>query len=131
MTRLGHACALGAVVLAVVTIAAWDNGSSPVSSATRVDGAELFHAKGCAGCHDGPDSAASIGGIPSLRGANGWAGERRAEMTARAYLAESINEPGVFISPAFTGGNGPAIAMPNLTVTSDEVDALIDYLLSK
>ena len=51
-------------------------------------------------------------------------------MTARAYLAESINEPNALISPAFTG-YGPTTAMPNLALRPDEVDALIDYLLSE
>lgn len=52
-------------------------------------------------------------------------------MTARTYLAESINEPDAFMSPAFAGGNGPVAAMPNLIVTPEEVDAIIEYLLSK
>ena len=131
MSNVGRACAVGAVVLAVVTVAAWDSGSPQMSSAPPVDGAELFRAKGCASCHDGPDSTALIGGFPPLLDATGWAGQRRAEMAAREYLAESINEPNAFISPTFAGGNGPTAAMPHLTLTSDEVDALIDYLLSK
>ena len=53
-------------------------------------------------------------------------------MSARAYLTESIDEPGAFISPAFAGGGyGSLPAMPNLALTPDEVDALIDYLLSE
>jgi mono/diheme cytochrome c family protein len=131
MSPVGRACALCAVALAVVTVAFWDSGSPPASSAAHVDGAELFHAKGCASCHDGPESAALIGGFPPLLDATDWAGQRRPEMTARAYLAESILEPNAFISPAFAGGNGPATAMPSLTLTPDETDALIDYLLSK
>ena len=130
MSPVGRVCALCAVVLAVVTVAFWDGGSPPPSTA-GADGAELFHAKGCASCHDGPESAARIGGFPPLLDAIDWAGQRRPDMTARAYLAQSINEPSAFISPAFAGGNGPAAAMPNLTLTLAETDALIDYLLSK
>ena len=131
MRPVGRACAVGAVALAIVAVAFWDSGSPPMSSSGAVDGAELFHAKGCASCHDGPDSTASIGGFPPLLAATDWAGQRRPEMTARAYLAESINEPNAFISPAFAGGNGHVTAMPNLTLTADEVDAIIDHLLSK
>ena len=131
MSHVGRACALGAVALAVVTVAFWDRGSPQVSSTSQVDGAELFRAKGCASCHDGPDSSALIYGFPSLLDANDWAGQRRAEMTAQTYLAESINEPSTFISPSYAGGNGPTTAMPSLALSSDEVDALIDYLLSK
>ena len=56
MSLVGRACIVGAVALAVVTAAFWDSGPPPVSSAPAVDDAEVFHAKGCASCHDGPDS---------------------------------------------------------------------------
>ena len=131
MSHWGRACALGAVMLAVVTVAFWDHGSPAVSGVSSRDGAELFHAKGCASCHDGPDSTALVGGFPPLSDAGEWAGQRRPELTAGAYLAESIDEPNAFISPAFVGGNGPSTAMPELALSADEVDALVDYLLSK
>lgn len=130
MSPIGRACTAGAVVLAVVTVAFWDTGSPPASGARAVEGAELFRAKGCASCHDGPDSRAGIGGYPSLVDAADWAGRRRPETSAGAYLAESITEPNAFISPALTG-SGPTTIMPNLTLTPDEVDALVDYLLSE
>ncbi len=131
MSVVGRACAVGAVALAAVTVAFWGSNSPAASSAPVAGGAELFHAKGCASCHDGPDSAARVGGFPPLVDARDWAGQRRPELTAREYLAESINEPDAFISPAFAGGNGPVTAMPNLTLTRNEVDAILDYLLSK
>ena len=131
MSVVGRACVAGAIALAAVTVAFWDSNAPPASSAPTVGGAELFHAKGCASCHDGPDSTALVGGFPPLTDAGAWAALRLPDMTAREYLAESITEPNVFISPAFAGGNGPATAMPNLTLTPDEVDAIIDYLLSK
>jgi hypothetical protein len=49
-------------------------------------------------------------------------------MSAEEYLAESIREPYVFISPAFRAG-GPTTAMPMLDVSDAEVDALVNYLL--
>jgi mono/diheme cytochrome c family protein len=128
MSWVGRACAVGAVVGAVVTVAAWDSGS-PVSRERPLDGADVFSAKGCASCHDGPDSSASGGAFPSLRDAAAWAGGRRPGMTSQAYLAQSMQEPSAFISPAFRG-DGPLDAMPNLALTSDEVDALVEYLLS-
>lgn len=131
MSAVGRACAAGAILLAAVTVAFWDNNAPPTSSAPAAGGAELFHAKGCASCHDGPGSTALVGGFPPLTDAGAWAALRLPDMTAREYLAQSITEPNVFISPAFAGGNGPATAMPNLTLTPDEVDAIIDYLLSK
>lgn len=130
MSMIGRLCALAALTVAGVTAMFWDGGTSPVSRPS-LDGAALFHAKGCASCHDGPDSAARVGGFPSLDDATDWAAHRRPDLTARDYLAESIIAPDVFVSPAFTGGNGPATAMPNLAVTTDEVDALVDYLMTK
>ena len=41
------------------------------------DGAQLFRAKGCATCHDGPDSTAQFVDFPSLANAPSWAGDRR------------------------------------------------------
>ena len=131
MSAVGRACAVGAIALAAVTVVFWDSNSPPASSAPAAGGAELFHVKGCASCHDGPDSTAMVGGFPPLVDAGAWAGQRLPEMTAREYLAESINEPNAFTSPAFAGGNGPVTAMPNLALAPDEVDAIIDYLMSK
>jgi mono/diheme cytochrome c family protein len=131
MSPLGRACVFGAAILGLVTATFWDSGTEPVSSDARGDGSELFHAKGCASCHDGPDSSASVGGLPSLVDATEWAAQRRPPMTAEVYLAESIAEPNAFISPAFAIGNGPATGMPDLELTADEIDALIEYLLSK
>jgi mono/diheme cytochrome c family protein len=130
MSLLARACALGAVILAAVTVAMWDAGTTRSTTAARAGGVELFRAKGCASCHDGPDSTAFIDGFPSLKNAVDWAGRRRSEMSAREYLTESIEDPAAFISPNFTGANGPTGAMPNLTLTATEVDALVDYLLS-
>ena len=132
MSVVGRACAVGAIVLAALTVAFWDSGSPSASGSHVAGGDELFQAKGCATCHDGPDSTARIGGFPPLVDAADWAGQRRPDMSARAYLTESIDEPGAFISPAFAGGGyGSLPAMPNLALTPDEADALIDYLLSE
>jgi mono/diheme cytochrome c family protein len=131
MTWFGRTCAIGAVILGGATVAIWDRGPQAASNAAQLDGADLFQAKGCASCHDGPDSTAFVGGFPPLVDATEWAGQRRPDMTADAYLAESITNPNVFISPAFTGGNGPTTAMPRLALTPAEVEALVDYLLSR
>ena len=66
MSPIGRMCAIGAVVLAVVTIATWDRGEGeavaggPTTVDAGADGAQLFRAKGCASCHDGPDGTARI-----------------------------------------------------------------------
>ncbi len=133
MTPIGRACAIGAVVLAVITIATWDRGKgeaiADVPTTTAVaDGAQLFRAKGCATCHDGPDSTAAFDEFPSLADASGWASDRRAGVSAAGYVAQSIREPGAFISPAWVGG-GQTTAMPQLGLTEAEIAAVVDYLL--
>lgn len=127
MSRFGRACAAGAVVVALAAVACWDRGAPPGRTSATASGAELFRAKGCAGCHDGPATSALVGGFPSLRGATDWAGQRRDELSARAYLAESIATPDAFIAPGYGGATS---GMPTLTLTGVEVDALVDYLLT-
>lgn len=86
------------------------------------DGATLFQLKGCAQCHDGPDSTGSGAG-PPLRDAATWAGTRRPGMGAAAYLEESILAPDAFRAA------GGTFEMPTLVLTADEVDRLVVYLL--
>jgi mono/diheme cytochrome c family protein len=132
VSPVGRACAICAVVLAVITIATWDRGEGETvadgPTTVVADGAQLFRAKGCASCHDGPDSTAQSVDFPSLADAPSWAGDRRTGMSAAAYIAQSIREPGAFISPAWVGG-GPTTAMPQLGLTEAEIDAIVGYLL--
>ena len=40
--------------------------------------------------------------------------------------------PGVFISPEFSPGqSGPTTGMPQLQLTSEEIDAIVAYLLER
>jgi mono/diheme cytochrome c family protein len=89
----------------------------------------LFRTKGCAACHNGPDTNAEAG-FPDLSGARAWAGLRRPGLDASAYLHQSIREPSAFISPAWSGGGG-APGMPQLSVSEAEADALVAYLLAR
>jgi mono/diheme cytochrome c family protein len=135
VSPIGRACAIGAIVLAVVTLAAGDRGEGEaVADGTTVvdagvdDGSQLFRAKGCASCHDGPDGHAAFDQFPSLAHAPSWAADRRSGMTAEEYIAQSIRDPGAFISPAWVGG-GPVTEMPQLGLTDAEIGVLVDYLL--
>jgi cytochrome c551/c552 len=114
-----------------VTVATWDR--SPGSNEQAVpaaNGAQLFAAKGCATCHDGPTSTAVISGFPSLAHVSDWANERRPGMYASEYVAESVRSPAAFISPAFSGSVGPIEAMPDLRLSDQEIAAIVDFLLS-
>jgi mono/diheme cytochrome c family protein len=135
VSPIGRLCAIGAMVLAVITIATWDRGEGEaVDASTTVaagagDGAQLFRAKGCATCHDGPDGRAGFDEFPSLADAPSWAGDRRPGLSAEQYIAQSIRDPGAFISPAWVGG-GPVTGMPQLGLTEAEIAAIVDYLLN-
>ena len=131
MTKQGIACALGAVLAVVGTWIGWrDDGSEPVRAAPALDGQTLFHAKGCATCHTGPTSTASMGEFPSLAAASSWAGSRRPGVSAEEYLDESIREPWAFISPEYHGSGGPTTAMPQLGLSDAERNAVVAFLLS-
>jgi mono/diheme cytochrome c family protein len=129
MTRAGWlaGAATALAITAAVVVWADSSGGAPVAAAGETSGATLFQAKGCAGCHAGPDSRPEYADYPSLVDVGEWAGHRRAGMDARAYLAESIRTPGVFVSPAYRG-TGPS-PMPALGLSDREIDALVDYLL--
>jgi cytochrome c551/c552 len=132
MSRAAGLAAAAAIVAAAASVVSWQTTSTVNAGTDRTpatDGAALFRAKGCASCHDGPDTNTQFVDFPSLRNAPEWAGNRRPGMSAAEYLAESIRTPSVFISPAFTGSGGPTSRMPDLAVTDAEVDALVAHLL--
>lgn len=133
MSALGRWAASGAAVLAVIGVATWNQPGATTVTGTGSDGAQLFLVKGCSRCHAGPDTTASIGaGFPSLADAPLWAAGRRANLSAKDYLTESIAAPGVFIAPGFQSGqSGPMTGMPQLRLTSNEIEALVDYLLQR
>ncbi len=103
------------------------SGEPVDASPPALDGAGLFAAKGCATCHDGPGSLASVEVGPSLAGATTWAATRRPGMDAAAYLRESMRNPSTFRSPATTSD----AIMPVLTLDDDEIDRLVAHLLDR
>ena len=131
MTSRGISSAVAAVLAVVSAWIGWgDDGSEPVRAVLPPNGQTLFHAKGCATCHTGPTSAASMGEFPSLASASSWAGSRRPGMSAEEYLDESIREPWAFRSPEFHG-SGPTPAMPQLGLSDAERKAVVDFLLGR
>ncbi|MCB1002254.1 MAG: cytochrome c [Ilumatobacteraceae bacterium] len=129
MSRTGRAALLIAAVLVVFVVASGDRGDRRTAAGTA-DGASLFMAKGCATCHLGPDTRPLLAGYPPLDDAASFAADRRPGTSAADYLAESMAAPEAFPSPAFAGGSGPSDSMPRLRLTSEEIEALVAYLLS-
>jgi mono/diheme cytochrome c family protein len=126
LNRLQLAAGTIGLVAAVLSVTAWQK-ETPVS-ASPVNGADLFMRKGCASCHNGPQTTARIGVAPTLEEVPDWAGERKPGLSAADYVRESILNPAAFISPAFQE-SGPT-AMPSLNLTPAEVDTLVAYLLA-
>jgi mono/diheme cytochrome c family protein len=120
--------AAGVAVVALGGAATMLLTSRPAPSAppavAPVDGQTLFQLKGCARCHDGPDSTADVGIGPPLVDAATWAGTRRAGVSAPDYVRESILAPHAFVAPSSSGWE-----MPTLTLTAEEVEHLVSYVL--
>jgi mono/diheme cytochrome c family protein len=125
-----HARPLGLLAAAVAVAGAGaltlrdDPAASP---SVALDGAEVFHAKGCAECHDGPGWDSPIGIGPSLREAAAWAGARVADTSAEDYVRQSVVAPQAFRSPLVADG----FEMPTITVSAEELDALVAYVLQR
>jgi cytochrome c5 len=122
---------LGLLAAAVATAGAGSltlRDHTAASPAVTLDGAEVFHAKGCAECHDGPGWDSPVGIAPSLRDAADWAGTRIEGTSAEDYVRQSVVAPQAFRSPAVTERN---FVMPTITLSAEELDALVAYVLQR
>jgi mono/diheme cytochrome c family protein len=120
-----------AVAAAVMSIVAAAARPETGGGAAALDGASLFRAKGCATCHDGPTGPSLTGVGPSLADAPSWAGDRIDGVSAQDYLEQSVRSPSAFISPEYRSSGGPSVGMPLLQLSDDEIDRLVDYLLTR
>jgi cytochrome c551/c552 len=94
-------------------------------SVTTGRGALLFATKGCVGCHmhaSFPNAHTQVG--PDLTAVADRAGTRVAGLDARAYIRQSLREPG-----AYRVGGYSAL-MPDLALTDEQIDSLTAFLLS-
>lgn len=110
-----------AAIAAFLAIAAFPQDSESPSSRGRI----LFAGSGCTGCHslDGVATEARIG--PDLTGLASRAGDRVEGLGAPEYVAESIRNPASFIVPGFSP------MMPDLRLSDEEIEALVDFLLGR
>jgi cytochrome c oxidase subunit 2 len=95
----------------------------PVSSIT-VDGRTVFLTKGCNGCHsrDGEPGEAAVG--PDLTDLAARAGSRIPGLEAEEYVRQSLLEPQAFLVEGYSE------EMPTLALSSNEIELLIEFLLS-
>jgi cytochrome c551/c552 len=99
--------------------------AQPAAAVTTSRGALLFATKGCTGCHTHasfPNAHMSVG--PDLTTVADRAGTRVAGLDARAYIRQSLREPGAYRVPGYSA------VMPDLRLTDDQIDSLTAFLLS-
>jgi len=121
---VGHQNMMGKIVIVKGAVppgppAPAPGGGAPVAAQL---GEQLFESKGCPGCHT-VDGTAGVG--PTMKGLY----DRETEMEDGArikqdesHIAEEIREPGKHVVKGF-----PPI-MPQLPLTDEEVNALVQYL---
>lgn len=112
-------------VLAVATVVVFRPSTDVSPVAAGDEGALIFQAKGCSGCHTitGVAELASIG--PNLTHLANIAGERIVGFSAAEYVTQSIREP-----QALTVTGFPAGVMPTLQISDAELEALVEFLLT-
>ncbi|MCI0425810.1 MAG: cytochrome c [Actinobacteria bacterium] len=119
---------VGAVVTTVLTIASVavllvGPGEATGAETPRSDGRLLFQATGCVACHTlGDMSRGTIG--PDLNGLAGRAASRVPGLDGEAYVRQSLRAPQAFLVPGYGD------AMPTFDLTDEELDALIEFLMS-
>jgi cytochrome c len=90
-------------------------------------GSLLFATKGCVGCHMHaafPTARMQVG--PELTGLPDRAATRVTGLDARAYIRQSLRDPGAYRVP----GNYTTL-MPDLHLSDDQIEALTAFLLSR
>jgi len=98
-------------------------GAQPAVTASR--GALLFATKGCTGCHTHasfPNARVQVG--PDLTAVAERAGTRVTGLDARAYIRQSLREPGAYRVAGYSA------LMPDLRLTDEQIDSLTGFLLS-
>jgi cytochrome c551/c552 len=88
-------------------------------------GALLFATKGCTGCHTHasfPNARMQVG--PDLTAVADRAGTRVTGLDARAYIRQSLREPGAYRVAGYSA------VMPDLRLTDEQIDSLTAFLLS-
>jgi len=103
-----------------------DAASTQRTPAVTIDrGALLFATKGCIGCHTHasfPSARMQVG--PDLTGVADRAGTRVAGLDARAYIRQSLRDPGAYRVAGYSA------VMPDLGFTDEQIESLTAFLLS-
>jgi mono/diheme cytochrome c family protein len=126
--------AAAVVVLGGLTLVAFrssgTSAATPSAAAVVLDGADVFRAKGCIACHDGPEGANSDFDVgPNLRELPAVASRRVAGLDAASYVRQSIQEPQAYVVKGHDPNEVGIGLMPALGLTPAEIEALVAWLL--
>lgn len=121
--RLGITAAI-VVLLLGATVAVYAIDTVSERAPTALDGRTVFLTKGCTACHsrEGASMTGQIG--PNLTDLAARAGNRVPGLNAEAYVRQSVLEPQAFTVEGFSP------VMPTLPLNDQELDALVEFLLS-
>jgi cytochrome c551/c552 len=131
-SRLGLVVTAAIVVLlvgATVAVYAIDPGMHQAAAAAEgsahgsVEGQTVFLTKGCTGCHSRAGVSEGFIG-PDLTALSDRAGDRVEGLSAEEYVKQSVLDPQAYV----VDGYDPV--MPVLPVDTQELDALVEFLLS-
>ncbi|HEX6146331.1 MAG TPA: c-type cytochrome [Acidimicrobiia bacterium] len=112
---------LGGATVAVFAIDAQSGPAQP----DAIDGRSVFLTKGCTSCHSlaGVSTTGQIG--PNLTGLADRAGDRVDGLDPEAYIRQSVLDPEAFVVDGFSP------LMPTLPLDTEELDALVEFLLAE
>jgi cytochrome c551/c552 len=116
-------CGLAFLAFRGSTVMVGPSQPAPDALGATPPGSTLFQAKGCSGCHSFAGISTSRVG-PDLTRLFEEAGGRKADLSAEAYVRESIVDPQAFVVRGYAG-----LLMPRLRLSDGEVDALVAFLL--
>jgi mono/diheme cytochrome c family protein len=127
--RLGLlATAVIVVLLAGATVAVYaidpESSQEAASASGSIEGETVFLTKGCTGCHSRAGVSEGFIG-PDLTVLADRAGDRVEGLSAEEYVRQSVIDPPAYIVPGYES------AMPVLPIDTQEMDALVEYLLGE
>ena len=114
---------LAALSLLILTACGGDQGDEPDSA--QIQQGKLVFQANCSACHSTSPSVTIVG--PSLAGIATRAGDMVSGLDARAYLEQSVLEPGAYLTEGFKD------LMPDTygnSISKDDLEALVTYMLT-
>ena len=118
----------GASSSSATTTSASSTASGAASGASAAEGKQVFlGSSGCGSCHT-LAAAGTTGTVGPNLGTDVVSNAKKAGMSLKAYISESITKPNAFITPGFQ----PNIMPQNFaqTLTPTQIQSLVDFIAS-